>query len=142
MKGGNLMGLDPGKDGRHFGKENITLVLHREDEVLIRCFLVAGILFPTWKFAQDDEAVYSFTRKAATEMERQLTELGLFNPYVYINDAAKGQRPFERYANGAHLARLQEIQAKYDPNGFIRDYLQHGFDLASTGPTGWDHIEL
>lgn len=144
MKGGNLMGLDPGKDGRHFGKENITLVLHREDEVLIRCFLVAGILFPTWKFAQDDEAVYSFTRKAATEMERQLTELGLFNPYVYINDAAKGQRPFERYANGAHLARLQEIQAKYDPDGFIGDYLQHGFDLASTGPspTGWDHIEL
>jgi hypothetical protein len=75
-------------------------------------------------------------------MEEQLSKLGLFNPYVYINDAAKGQRPFESYALGAHSARLQAVQAKYDPDGFIKDYLQHGFELASTGATGRYHGEL
>ncbi|KAI0187182.1 hypothetical protein EV127DRAFT_513848 [Xylaria flabelliformis] len=81
--------------------------------------LVAGILFPTWKLARDDNAVYGFTRKAALEMEEKLRTLNLFNPDVYINDAAKGQRPFEMYAGGAHLARLQGIQVQYDPDGFM-----------------------
>ncbi|KAI0860506.1 FAD-binding domain-containing protein [Xylaria cubensis] len=119
-KGGNLMGLNPDEDSRHF----------------------AGILFPTWKLARDDNAVYDFTRKAALEMEKELRKLYLFNPYVYINDAAKGQRPFEMYAGRAHLARLQEIQARYDPDGFIRDYLQHGFDLGSIGSVESYHGEL
>ncbi|KAI3328829.1 FAD-binding domain-containing protein [Ustulina deusta] len=109
MKGGNLMGLDPDEHGRHF----------------------AGILFPTWKLERDDEAVYEFTCKAAMAMEEQLRKLGLFNSYVYINDAAKGQKPFLSYVGGEHLARLQAIQVKYDPDGFIRDYLQHGFELES-----------
>ncbi|KAI8951369.1 hypothetical protein F4801DRAFT_578576 [Xylaria longipes] len=105
-------------------------------------YIPSGILFPTWKLARDDNAVYDFTRKAALDMEEKLRKLGLFNPYVYINDAAKGQRPFETYAGGAHLARLQDIQAQYDPDGFIRDYLQHGFDLGSMGPVESHHGEL
>ncbi|KAI0514709.1 FAD-binding domain-containing protein [Xylaria bambusicola] len=119
MKGGNLMGLDPDKDSGHF----------------------AGILFPTWNFERDDEAVYDFTRKAAIAIEEKLRKLDLFHPYIYINDAAKGQKPFSSYAGGAHLARLQTIQTKYDPDGFIRDYLQHGFELASPGSSR-SHGEL
>ncbi|KAI0976520.1 FAD-binding domain-containing protein [Xylaria arbuscula] len=119
-KGGNLMGLDPDEDGRHF----------------------AGILFPTWKLAQDDDAVYSFTRSAAKNAEEQLRKLDLFNTFTYINDAGKGQRPFEVYAGGAHLAKLKAIQAKYDPTGFIREYLQHGFELGSIDFVNNDHSEL
>ncbi|KAI1177521.1 hypothetical protein F4777DRAFT_195841 [Nemania sp. FL0916] len=119
-QGANIMGLDPDEDGRHF----------------------AGILFPTWKLARDDEAVYSFTRKAAAAMEEQLRKLDLFNPYIYINDGAKGQRPFDSYAHGVHVARLQEIQAKYDPDGFLRDHFQHGFELAPVGSPRRQHAEL
>ncbi|KAK5637274.1 hypothetical protein RRF57_012986 [Xylaria bambusicola] len=106
MKAGNLMGLDPDKDSGHF----------------------AGILFPTWKFEKDDEAVYGFTRKAAMAMEEQLRKLDLFN-----HTFTSMMQPRDRNLFGTHLARLQEIRAKYDPDGFIRDYLQHGFELASPG---------
>ncbi|KAJ8120935.1 hypothetical protein O1611_g10233 [Lasiodiplodia mahajangana] len=106
-KGGNLMGLDPEKDGGNF----------------------ACILIPTWKHAEDDDVVLAFVRKAAEEIEAKTRKLGLFNPYIYLNDAAKGQKPFENYAGGTHLPRLRNIQAKYDPDGYFRDYLQHGFDL-------------
>ncbi|KAK9426641.1 putative FAD-binding PCMH-type domain-containing protein [Seiridium unicorne] len=116
-KGGNLMGLDPDKDGGSY----------------------AGILYPIWKNAEDDEAVLGFTREAAKKIEEKMRELGLFNPYVYLNDAAKGQKPFENYAGGANLARLRAVQAKYDPEGFLKDCLQHGFEL---GPTSSHHGEL
>ena len=81
----------------------------------------------------------AFTQKAAKKIEEETRKLGLFNPYIFINDAAKGQRPFEKYADGANLARLQTIQTKYDPERFFRDYLQHGFEL---GTADWDHREL
>jgi hypothetical protein len=74
-------------------------------------------------------------------MEEKLSKLGRFSPYVYINDAAKGQKPFESYAGGAHVARLEAIQVRYDPDGFVRDYLQHGFELASTDDST-HHAEL
>ncbi|KAJ8106108.1 hypothetical protein ONZ43_g7174 [Nemania bipapillata] len=106
-KGGNLMGLSPEKDGGSF----------------------ATILIPTWKHAADDEAVLAFVRKSAEEIKAKTSKLGLFNSYVYLNDAASGQNPFENYAGGVHLPRLRAIQAKYDPDGFIRDYLQHGFSF-------------
>ncbi|KAI1737100.1 hypothetical protein F4680DRAFT_468329 [Xylaria scruposa] len=102
------MGLDPDEHSRHF----------------------AGILFPTWKLARDDNAVYDFTRKAALEMEEKLRKLDLFNPYVYINDAAKGQRPFEMYAEGAHLTRLREIQANM--------ILMGSFGTFSSMDSTWD----
>ncbi|KAI1130845.1 FAD-binding domain-containing protein [Nemania abortiva] len=108
-KGGNLMGLEPEKDGGSF----------------------ATILIMMWKHAADDEPVLAFVRKAAEEIETKTAKLGLFNPYIYLNDAASGQKPFDSYAGGVHLPKLRNIQAKYDPDGYIRDYLQHGFALGA-----------
>ncbi|KAI0868731.1 FAD-binding domain-containing protein [Hypoxylon argillaceum] len=117
-KGGNFMGLSPERDGGSF----------------------ATILIPTWKHAADDEAVLAFVRKSAEEIEAKTRKLGIFNPFVYLNDAASGQNPFESYAGGVHLPRLRAIQAKYDTDGYIRDYLQHGFDLGAEEQGGNDEL--
>ncbi|KAI0516777.1 FAD-binding domain-containing protein [Xylaria bambusicola] len=117
-KGGNLMGLDPERDGGSF----------------------ATILISTWSREEDDEAILAFTRKASGIIEAETKKLGLFNPFIYLNDAAKDQKPFERYAGGTNLPRLRDIQVKYDPDGFIRNYLQHGFDFG-LGEAG-QHSEL
>lgn len=54
-------------------------------------------------------------------MAKQLGNLSLFNLYVYINNAAEGQKPFDSYAQGTHSARLQAVQAKHDSDEFIRE---------------------
>lgn len=83
-----------------------------------------------WNDEADDEAVYSFVSKAADEVSSRTQELGLGLPFVYLNDAAKPQRPFETYgAGGSSLRRLKDVRKKYDPDGFFQHYLQHGFGL-------------
>jgi hypothetical protein len=82
-----------------------------------------------WENEEDDDAVYSFVKKAAETIQRETEKLGLYNPFVYINDAARTQKPFETLGHGKSLPRLKHIQQKYDPDGFWRNKLQHGFAL-------------
>ncbi|RYP13362.1 hypothetical protein DL765_006903 [Monosporascus sp. GIB2] len=105
--GGNVLGLDPDVDG--------TFIAARIDAI--------------WTCEEDDEAIYNFVHECMDIMERKLRPLGLWTGFVYLNDAAKGQKPFETYAQGNNLPRLRKIQSKYDPDCFIQDYLQHGFAL-------------
>lgn len=82
-----------------------------------------------WENEEDDDAVYSFVSKAADTIQRETQRLGLYNPFVYINDAAGTQKPFEALGHGKSLPKLKYIQKKYDPDGFLRNNLQHGFAL-------------
>ncbi|KAI8627394.1 FAD-binding domain-containing protein [Xylariaceae sp. FL1651] len=118
QKGGNLMGLDPEVDGGHF----------------------AIMLIPSWKDPRDDDRVMAFTRGAAAEIETLTRKLGLFNPFVYLNDASWTQKPFESYGGGNNLPKLRDIQLKYDPGGFVRDYMQHGFELGLTERNHGDEL--
>lgn len=82
-----------------------------------------------WLHEKDDKDVYDFIQKTGQEVERKLKALGLWTPFIYLNDAASFQKPFQSYKNGKNLPRLRSIRDKYDPNGFLRDYLAHGFKL-------------
>ncbi|OTB02483.1 hypothetical protein M426DRAFT_264513 [Hypoxylon sp. CI-4A] len=90
---------------------------------------IAGMITSLWDNEEDDEAVYAFVEKAAQKIQSETTKVGLYNPFIYLNDAAKTQKPFDALGGGKSLPRLKEIQAKYDPDGFIKNYLQHGFSL-------------
>lgn len=82
-----------------------------------------------WTDAADDERVNKFCEDVTAEIKSQTGELGLFVDFIYLNDAGATQKPFPTYGN--NLPRLQSIQEKYDPKGFYRKYLAHGFALES-----------
>ena len=83
-----------------------------------------------WENAEDDAAVLEFSRVSAQQIREQTKALGLFNEFTYLGDSAQGQSPFASYANGRNLPKLNAIQDKYDPDGFLKYYLHRGFPLA------------
>ncbi|KAI1501029.1 FAD binding domain protein [Biscogniauxia marginata] len=105
--GGNVIDLDPETDGT----------------------FVAGRIESFWNNAEDDDAVYSFSERAAQEIDAATQRLGLHNPFIYLNEASGSQKPFESLGGGRSLPKLRRIQAKYDPDGFLKNSLQHGFSL-------------
>ncbi|KAJ5484687.1 FAD linked oxidase N-terminal [Penicillium expansum] len=104
--GGDAIGLDP-EDGP----------------------FIAGLISSTWSNAEDDDTMYQFSRNAAKSIRRQTEPLGLYHPFVFLNDAGKGQDPFPAYGGGKSLRRMRDIQANYDPEGFLKNHLAHGFPL-------------
>lgn len=72
--------------------------------------------------------MFAFSQKVISEIESQTKQLGLHIPFIYLNDAGPGQAPFTSYG-AKNEARLKAIRRKYDPHGFLRDYLAHGFEL-------------
>ncbi|KAL4916489.1 hypothetical protein BDW62DRAFT_186139 [Aspergillus aurantiobrunneus] len=89
---------------------------------------IAGLISTTWSDEADDDTVYRFSQQAAASIRAQTEALGLYHPFVFLNDAAKGQDPFASY--GGHSGRrLRAIQAKYDRHGVLRNLLAHGFPL-------------
>ncbi|KAI8623347.1 hypothetical protein F5Y19DRAFT_458953 [Xylariaceae sp. FL1651] len=90
---------------------------------------IAGLIASTWSNAADDAKMNKFTRRVAATIERRTRELGLYYHFIYLNDAGSPQRPFATYGGGKSLPKLRAIQAKYDEDGFLRNYLGHGFPL-------------
>ncbi|KAI0883026.1 FAD-binding domain-containing protein [Annulohypoxylon maeteangense] len=107
-KGSNVLGLDPDVDGT----------------------FIAGIILSMWKNAEDDATVLEFSRTSAQQIRQKTEALGLYNKFIYLGDSAQGQSPFESYANGKNLQKLNAIRSRYDPDSFLENYLHRGFQLA------------
>jgi hypothetical protein len=85
-----------------------------------------------WNKASDDELMYAFAANVTASIKEQQQALGLYNDFLYLNDAGPSQKPYSSYGkDGCSLAKLQAIQAKYDPKGFYNTFLSHGFPLAA-----------
>ncbi|KAI1368319.1 hypothetical protein F5Y08DRAFT_296390 [Xylaria arbuscula] len=90
---------------------------------------IAGLITITWTDAADDVAINLLTQRIVRTIEARTRALDLYYPFIYLNDAGPAQRPFETYGGGRSLPKLRAIRAKYDPQGFLRNYLGHGFLL-------------
>ncbi|KAI0163980.1 hypothetical protein GGR57DRAFT_271805 [Xylariaceae sp. FL1272] len=90
---------------------------------------IAGLIACTWTEEADDVAIHAFTKKVASTIERKTKALNLSHPFVYLNDAAPEQKPFETYGAGKSLPKLRSIRNIYDKDNFFRDYMGHGFTL-------------
>lgn len=55
--------------------------------------------------------------------------MGLFYPFIYMNDAYAGQNPYPLYGKGKSLPKLLAVQKKYDRQGFFKNFLASGFKL-------------
>jgi FAD/FMN-containing dehydrogenase len=90
---------------------------------------IAGLIYAQWTDAADDATVHDFAAKAGSIIKKKTRSLGLDREFIYLNDAAPGQKPFETFGGGKSLPRLKKIQKKYDPSGFLENKLNHGFAL-------------
>ncbi|KAJ9142404.1 FAD binding domain-containing protein [Pleurostoma richardsiae] len=62
-------------------------------------------------------------------INEKLAPLDVVSPYLYLNDADKGQLVFEGYAP-ENVARLKRIRAKYDPTSIYTNQMSGGFKIA------------
>lgn len=56
-------------------------------------------------------------------------ELGVYLPFMYMNDASRDQNPLASYGS-TNVARLVEISQKYDPNQVFQNLQNDGFLLS------------
>ncbi|KAI0912812.1 hypothetical protein F4823DRAFT_137668 [Ustulina deusta] len=90
---------------------------------------IAGLVTITWSDAADDATVNELMQLIVRTIELRTQALGLYYPFIYLNDAGPSQRPFDTYGGGRSLCKLRAIRAKYDSDGFLRNFLGHGFSL-------------
>lgn len=103
--GGNSLGLDA-SDGNIF---NVLLTA-------------------TWDNAADDAAVNKQGQLLFSKAEAKAKELGVSNPYLYLNYAAPWQDPISGYG-AANKASLQAASKKYDPAQVFQKNVPGGFKL-------------
>ncbi|RYC63626.1 hypothetical protein CHU98_g2582 [Xylaria longipes] len=80
-----------------------------------------------WEDAKDDATVLEFTRVSHQQIRKQTETLGLYKEFIYLGGSSQGQSPFESYAKGSNVAKLETIRKTYDPGRFLEHYLHTGF---------------
>lgn len=71
----------------------------------------------------------AFLAKVSTAIQRNLDAASIVSPpYLYLNDADKGQPVFEGYP-ASHVRKLQNIRSKYDPGRVFTDLMPGGWKV-------------
>lgn len=103
---GNSLGLDPNADGN-----------------LVNCLITVG-----WKLAIDDAAVDAAVKAFINRSIANAKAKGKYNEYLYLNYAAKWQKPIASYGAN-NVADLKAASAKYDPDQIFQKGVPGGFKL-------------
>ena len=103
--GGNSLGLGP-EDGN----------------------LVNVLLTVQWQLPTDDAAVEAAAASFISQASQNAKNAGKFNEYLYLNYAAKYQKPIASY-NTTNVAKLMATSKKYDPDQIFQLGVPGGFKL-------------
>lgn len=82
-----------------------------------------------WENESDDAQMIAWGRGIVANLTEKAKAAGLYYPFIYMNDAAAGEKPFPLYGKGKSLPRLKAIQRKYDPQNVLRNLEASGFKL-------------
>jgi hypothetical protein len=82
-----------------------------------------------WENEADDDLVRSVSIKFTERWEKRGQELGVYLPFVYMNDASRDQNPLASYGS-ENLARLVEVSQKYDSKRVFQTLQNDGFLLS------------
>ncbi|KAF2127464.1 FAD-binding domain-containing protein, partial [Dothidotthia symphoricarpi CBS 119687] len=83
----------------------------------------------SWSNAADDAVMEQFLLDVNAQIEKKLVKRKLTTPYVYLNDADKGQDVWKGYKK-ENVARLKRVRSKYDPARVFTDLMPGGFKVA------------
>ncbi|EPS27469.1 hypothetical protein PDE_02412 [Penicillium oxalicum 114-2] len=87
-----------------------------------------------WNNRVDDMRIMQAATNFVNRLNARATELGLEEPYLYMNYASQFQDVLHSYGP-ANLKRLQIVAEKYDPQGVFRTLKPGYFKL--NGRVGW-----
>lgn len=90
--------------------------------------LMVTLLSPMWSYEADNVRVEQAAHKMIAGIEADARKLGLYDPYVYLNYAARSQDPIASYG-AKSVEKLRRVSKKVDPKGLFKNHLPGGFKI-------------
>jgi len=87
------------------------------------------LLAAAWSSESDDAYLLNFLTSLVQSIDSASKAEGLYYPYIFLNDAGKGQWPFPLYGDGRSLPKMKAIAQKYDPDGVFQHLASGAFRL-------------
>ncbi|KAF2445453.1 bifunctional solanapyrone synthase [Karstenula rhodostoma CBS 690.94] len=84
-----------------------------------------------WQFASDDARMEQFVIDTLSSIERLTKSKGLFDEYVFFNNAHKTQDPLRSYGQNA-FRKMKRISRNVDPAQVYQSQLAGGFKLGGS----------
>ncbi|KAL3485017.1 bifunctional solanapyrone synthase [Aspergillus germanicus] len=81
-----------------------------------------------WSLSSDDEAVHTIITAAMARIEEYTKSRGVYDPFLFLNDAHSSQEPFAGYGEVSY-ARLRAASQRYDPARVFLALVVGGFKL-------------
>lgn len=82
-----------------------------------------------WSHEIDDATVASFAADILPQLDNRAKALGLYYPFINLNDAGTGEDPFSLYGSGKSLEIMRATRMKYDPTALFQTLQAGGFKL-------------
>lgn len=81
-----------------------------------------------WESPEDDDLINSHSKHMIERWQEMARARGTLHPYIYLNYAAKWQKPFESYGK-EWLEFMRGVSRKYDETGLFQAGRSGGFKL-------------
>lgn len=82
-----------------------------------------------WENEEDDDLVRSGAVNFTEQWKTTGQDLGVYLPFMYMNDASRDQNPLASYGSD-NVARLVQISQKYDADQVFQNLQNNGFLLS------------
>ncbi|KAH8894165.1 FAD-binding domain-containing protein [Thozetella sp. PMI_491] len=105
-----------------FGENMLNLQDVDHDQMIV-------FITPRWLDAAYDSAMYAAAEQWVNEVTAVTQALGTDDPFLYLNFAAKFQKPLCAYGD-KNIQFLKQVAAKYDPNSVFQTLMPGGFKLS------------
>ncbi|KAI1840800.1 hypothetical protein JX266_013007 [Neoarthrinium moseri] len=119
----SLDSVPPSMSQRGAGTNALGLADWKESRIVC-------LLSQAWADQADDERVYAASAALITAIEDAARKLDAYDPFLYLNYAAKWQDPIASYGE-ASVQQLREVRGRVDPKGVFTKLVPGGFKIPS-----------
>lgn len=91
---------------------------------------VVCLLSQAWSNQADNKRVYTASAALVAAIEEAAHTLDAYDPYIYLDYAAKWQDPIASYGK-ASVQQLRRVRDRVDPRGVFTHLVPGGFKLPS-----------
>ncbi|KAI9787987.1 MAG: hypothetical protein M1816_007291 [Peltula sp. TS41687] len=91
---------------------------------------IAVLVAATWTTAADDAYLLNYLSTLVERLDAASKAAGMYYPFIFLNDAGQGQRPFDLYGAGTSLPRMRAVSARYDPSAVFQRQAAGAFKLS------------
>ena len=123
-KGGNTLGIETG-----IQQCQCFHILIDKKSIYQKLTITGWTTLIDWENEADDDRVRSVSIDFTKRWEKRGKELGVYLPFVYMNDASRDQNPLASYGS-ENLARMMEVSRRYDPKRVFQTLQNDGFLLS------------